>query len=290
MKGLVCFHALAVLVALGCEPAPSPLPDEPEPRSVPDADPILFIQDMPEELPPPPDSPPGEMPDFPHPKELFSGCREGMVRVTGNYCLEALHTCIELHSDSLTRRGDKTVSERCLRYLPARCAAERHKKMDFCIDRYEYPNQIGQLPRVLTSWREAKRLCAAEGKRLCSVEEFNFACEGPDMNPYATGYERDAVSCNIDQPYYQPDHARQMLPYQRCLQDEWCRGELQRLDQRHAIGRQIECVTWAGVVDMNGNVNEWVEIAGAAPPNRSGLKGGWWGPVRNRCRPTVTFH
>jgi formylglycine-generating enzyme len=41
---------------------------------------------------------------------------------------------------------------------------------------------------------------------------------------------------------------------------------------------------------MNGNVNEWVNLPGKKPPNRSGLKGGWWGPVRNRCRPTVTFH
>ena len=44
------------------------------------------------------------------------------------------------------------------------------------------------------------------------------------------------------------------------------------------------------LVDLNGNVNEWVRIPGEKPPNRSGLKGGWWGPVRDRCRPTVRFH
>ncbi len=41
---------------------------------------------------------------------------------------------------------------------------------------------------------------------------------------------------------------------------------------------------------MNGNVNEWVARPEEKPPNRSGLKGGWWGPVRSRCRPMVTFH
>jgi formylglycine-generating enzyme required for sulfatase activity len=45
-----------------------------------------------------------------------------------------------------------------------------------------------------------------------------------------------------------------------------------------------------GVYDLNGNINEWVERPGKEYPNRSGLKGGWWGPVRGRCRPTVGFH
>ena len=56
------------------------------------------------------------------------------------------------------------------------------------------------------------------------------------------------------------------------------------------IGATHKCVSWAGVIDMNGNVNEWVELPGKEHPHRSGLKGGWWGPVRNRCRPTVKFH
>ena len=37
-------------------------------------------------------------------------------------------------------------------------------------------------------------------------------------------------------------------------------------------------------------INEWVEMPKKKYPDRSGLKGGWWGPVRGRCRPTVTFH
>jgi formylglycine-generating enzyme required for sulfatase activity len=45
-----------------------------------------------------------------------------------------------------------------------------------------------------------------------------------------------------------------------------------------------------GVYDLNGNINEWVFRPKEKYPNRSGLKGGWWGPVRGRCRPTVGFH
>jgi formylglycine-generating enzyme required for sulfatase activity len=50
------------------------------------------------------------------------------------------------------------------------------------------------------------------------------------------------------------------------------------------------CVSEHGVYDLNGNVNEWVVRTDQRAPNRSGLKGGWWGPVRNRCRPMTTFH
>jgi formylglycine-generating enzyme len=50
---------------------------------------------------------------------------------------------------------------------------------------------------------------------------------------------------------------------------------------------------------MTGNVDEWVvnekhfgppPADGSERPFISGLKGGYWGPVRNRCRATTTFH
>jgi formylglycine-generating enzyme required for sulfatase activity len=50
------------------------------------------------------------------------------------------------------------------------------------------------------------------------------------------------------------------------------------------------CRSADGIYDLNGNANEWVLIPRAKTPRRSGIKGGWWGPVRDRCRPTVTFH
>ncbi len=56
------------------------------------------------------------------------------------------------------------------------------------------------------------------------------------------------------------------------------------------IGERLTCVSWAGAYDMNGNVNEWVAMPNKKYPHRGGLKGGWWGPVRGRCRAVVTFH
>ncbi len=214
-----------------------------------------------------------------------------MVRVEGDYCPAVMQDCVEHHNEYEEDKGKRRVSERCLRYRdPSRCVSKKRKTVSFCMDRYEYPNQVGELPRVLTSWKNAKRLCEEAGKRLCTEDEFNFACEGPDMKPYLYGFVRDKNVCNFDKAYRYPDHSKQMLEYDDCLRDDWCKAELARLDQREKIGDRTTCVAWSGVYDLNGNANEWVEIPHEKPPNRSGLKGGWWGPIRARCRPTVTFH
>jgi formylglycine-generating enzyme required for sulfatase activity len=213
-----------------------------------------------------------------------------MVRVEGDYCPALMQDCIEHHTEYETDKEKRRVSERCLKYKPSRCVSKKKQKLAFCMDRFEYPNKVGEWPRVLTSWRNAKKMCEAEGKRLCTEDEFNFACEGPEMLPYLYGYDRDATKCNFDKEYRYPDHSHQMLEYDECQLDAWCKAELDRLDQREKIGQRTTCVAWSGVYDMNGNVNEWVELPGKKSPDRSGLKGGWWGPIRARCRPTVTFH
>ena len=100
------------------------------------------------------------------------------------------------------------MSERCLKYEKSRCFVKERKQLSFCIDRYEYPNKRGELPWVLTSWLQAKALCEKQGKRLCTEDEFNFACEGPEMLPQVNGHSRDPSVCNIDKPYRRPDHSQ----------------------------------------------------------------------------------
>ena len=72
------------------------------------------------------------------------------------------------------------------------------KSMSFCIDQYEWPNKIGVYPWVMVTWPEAHELCWAVGKRLCTEDEWTFACEGEEATPYPYGYERNSAQCNLD--------------------------------------------------------------------------------------------
>lgn len=227
------------------------------------------------------------------------GCPDGMVRVEGQYCPDVEQTCVEHHEELVRDRkrqarddGAKkpsTVSERCLRYAePSVCKSKERQPKLFCIDRYEHPNRAGELPTLLVSWTDAKKACEAQGKRLCTEAEFNFACEGEAMLPYTYGFVRDATKCSIDKEYRK--RRKKLYPYERCQRTPACKEHLAELDQRLPAGSMKDCVSPFGVYDMNGNINEWVELPGKKYPDRSGLKGGWWGPVRNRCRPTVGFH
>jgi formylglycine-generating enzyme required for sulfatase activity len=200
-----------------------------------------------------------------------------MVEVTGDYCPAPEQICDEYISEK---------RDRCVRFRPkVRCVGTPSSK-HFCVDRYEYPNEAGKLPTVSVTWDEARDLCANEGKRLCAAEEWTLACEGPQMKPYPFGYTRDSTACNIDKPYILPDNAAYDSTRTRA-------EEVARVSQSEPSGSREHCVSDYGVHDMTGNVDEWVVNEHGTlqgPEFQSGLKGGYWGPVRNRCRPTTTDH
>ncbi|MBK9260456.1 MAG: SUMF1/EgtB/PvdO family nonheme iron enzyme [Polyangiaceae bacterium] len=226
------------------------------------------------------------------------GCPSDMVLVAGDYCPTVQQKCIEHHSEFNTDQKRKkkaggnqasTVSERCMRYEePSVCLSKKRVPMRFCMDRYEWPNQKGELPALLVSWGDAKKLCEEKGKRLCMEAEYNFACEGEAMLPYTYGYERDATACNIDREYRKRE--KSLKKYERCMKKPGMQGGARAMDQRFADGLDASLCISVWRVRLNGNINEWVERPKQKYPNRSGLKGGWWGPVRGRCRPTVGFH
>jgi sulfatase modifying factor 1 len=210
-----------------------------------------------------------------------AACPPDMAEVEGDYCPVVEQKC--------ERWLDPDTKLQCAEFDKAvggdECPTKtQHKR--FCVDRYEWPNKVGALPRYMASWTEAKASCEATGKRLCSDTEWTLACEGQDRHPYpyGDGYARDDRACNIDKPYIWPRPERIFDP-------KTSSDELARLDQREPSGQRTACVSPYGVHDMVGNVDEWVvNVSQAGKPYLSGLKGGYWGPVRTRCRPMTTAH
>jgi hypothetical protein len=213
-------------------------------------------------------------------------CPADMRLVEGSYCPVASQKCLAWNEVNVAGHVERN---QCKKYeAPSICQSKTRQPMRFCMDAYEWPNKKGEIPRDLTSWQEAKDTCEGIGKRLCSDVEFTFACEGDDMWPHVTGFDRDPSKCSYDRPYRL--RTFNFFKHDACLADEKCKAALEAIDQRLPAGSMPACVSRDGVWDLNGNINEWIELPGRGLSKRAGLKGGWWGPVRDRCRPMTTFH
>jgi formylglycine-generating enzyme len=201
-------------------------------------------------------------------------CPPDTIEVAGDYCPALEQKC--------KRWLDGELKLRCAEFEKTGKCQTKTTKKHFCIDKYEFPNRAGEKPVIMKTWYEAGAACKQLGKRLCKDSEWTLACEGPERLPYPYGYTRNAEACNIDQPRITPD--------ERALGNSVTRdAEVARLDQRVASGSLAACTSPFGVHDMAGNVDEWV-VNESATPYQSGSKGGYWGPVRTRCRPMTVAH
>jgi sulfatase modifying factor 1 len=165
-------------------------------------------------------------PGSPAPAVVDQACPGNMVEVEGDYCPYVLEKC--------ARWLDPTTKLQCAEFekpaVAGHCFMKTERKR-FCIDRYEWPNKVGELPQAMASWNDAKASCESIGKRLCSDTEWTLACEGPERHPYpyGDGYARDGGACNMDKPYVWPNPERVYDP-------ETSAQELARLDQREPSG------------------------------------------------------
>ena len=221
-----------------------------------------------------------------------AGCAGGMVRVKGKFRLDA-------HGEAtgeIERIQDGACTDWISRDFPARCRtfdkdklAEEVAKLptrplDFCMDRFEYPNVLGQNPVIVVTFREAEALCKKSSKRLCNENEWTFACEGEEVRPYPYGWTRDSSSCVVDRTW-RPFAEGALSP----RDGAGARAELDRLWQAEPSGSRGACKSPFGAYDMTGNVDEWTHSARTTGFS-SILKGGYWGPVRARCRPATRAH
>ncbi len=190
-----------------------------------------------------------------------------MVLVDGMYCPNVEQTCLEW----MEPPGDKYAHYRCAKYAqPATCKGEKvHRR--YCVDATERLEADTRLPQNKKSYRMAEQICAADGARVCTSDEWQFACEGEEMRPYPYGWSRDASACNVD-----------------IMKGLGHVGGL--VDHRSTPEEHPNCVSPFGVHDMAGNVAEWTTDTHAPASARTVMKGAWWLPGKHACRDVQRGH
>src|SRR5262245_24212085 len=168
-------------------------------------------------------------------------CPEDMALVEGDFCPALRYDCIR-----------QTGAVGCAEYARGNRCAEPTDHRRYCVDRYEWPNVVGENPTVYVDWYEAKALCGSVGKRLCRRSEWILACEGPKRLPFPWGWVRRPSPCNMARAAFAFD-------FGAMIKEETREGELARLWQADRIGAHPDCVSAFGAYDLSGNVDEWTD-------------------------------
>jgi formylglycine-generating enzyme required for sulfatase activity len=162
------------------------------------------------------------------------------------------------------------------------CPADMVLADGFCIDIYEAPNLPGERPLVMESAVSAEQWCVKNGKRLCTEDEWDTACEGPNQSTYPYGNTHIDGQCNDDKTWKVVDEgALATWP------DQAAENEVEKLWQGSVSGADSGCVSGYGVHDMTGNVEEWVV---RTKPHANSyphvLKGCYWAGCFGGSKPT----
>jgi hypothetical protein len=294
--------ALASMSLVACAEAPPPAPVAP-PQPPPPPAPTV----TPEAAPPEPAKPveaakPAE-PEKPA-EPAKNACPADMALVDGDYCTELELKC---KKSTYAKQNKKII---CHEFAsPTKCVGQKiHRR--YCIDKYEWPNKAGEKPVVMNDFPHAQKLCAAQGKRVCTETEWTQACEGPEYKPYPYGYARDPNKCRGDRPYRHPKKQANGMLLTHSKNQAKAQAELDRLYDAVPSGSQPECVSDYGVHDMPGNADE---LAASERTKKVYARmtmgdgheeqlrtddlydnvttgGPWVDGVRNQCRPKIYTH
>lgn len=129
----------------------------------------------------------------------------------------------------------------------------------FCIDKFEFPNKMGQKPFIGKSWHEAHNLCKSKNKRLCTEFEWEHACRGKFNFIY---------------------------PYGNQYMDEKCNTEGK--EQKNA-GSFVDCHGQKYIYDMSGNVNEWTGSNWDGNIQNKVIRGGGWSSKAKDSKCTLRY-
>lgn len=171
-----------------------------------------------------------------------------MVSIDGRYCIDRYEaSLVETRSGAL---GDEPFS-------PFSIIGEHRVRA------VSVPNVY---PQGYISATQAGRACAASGKRLCRVAEWEQACRGPQNLRYGYGEQREPRRCN--------DSGRSPVVKLYGFRFDASTMNSPQLNQMAGTlaktGEHDGCSNGYGVYDMVGNLHEWT-----ADPNGS-FRGGYY--------------
>ena len=209
-----------------------------------------------------------------------SACPSDMVEIDGNYCPRTDELCLYW----VTIDGKKTniMTDRCGEFRqPVHCLVTPVHK-HFCIDKFEFPNKEGSIPKDWMTFYDVRNFCAADNKRMCTHSEWTTSASGDEYHPYpfGNGFIRDH-SCNIDQHIHGVKIMKVADPNES--------GAVALRNKLVPSGSMPNCISTWGVMDLAGNIDEFV-VNESGKPYKSSMVGGHWAGVRNRSRPSTDAH
>lgn len=135
-----------------------------------------------------------------------------------------------------------TPTDKLPRVADEEMAGEQVVMRGFFVDLYPYPNEAGAIPTTNVSQAEARALCEAQEKRLCTELELERACKGPDNTTYEYGESYKPAVCATGS-------TRTLVPN----------------------GVHAACQSGFGVHDLHGGVWSWTSSAWKRDPTKTGL-------------------
>jgi formylglycine-generating enzyme required for sulfatase activity/serine/threonine protein kinase len=209
---------------------------------------------------------------------------DGDERPPHEVCLSRAY-CIDRHE------VDNASYQACVRKGQCRQPAHDFRRLQqsaFTADRQ---------PVVQVNWNDADAYCRAQGKRLPTEAEWEYAARGADGRLYPWGTQPPTCETAV------------LGAYAMVCTDSWCRGANACLGKNpsHPMesGSRPQDRSPFGAIDMGGNVSEWVadwygeRYYEESPRNDPGgptqgservYRGGSWGQMGKTVRSTFRNH
>jgi len=124
-------------------------------------------------------------------------------------------------------------------------------------------DRSAELPVACVSWAQARRYCLWVGGRLCSEAEWEYAARGPDGRPFPWGDATPTCERATFDPTGSPEHPT---------------GDGCNTGAARDVGSAPDGATPEGVLDLAGNVWEWVADEYQAGYDDAPDDGSAWAP------------